>query len=168
MRKVLLMVALALATAGCATVNKTYVSEGEMISPVSHIEFAVVSTKYDMSDRTGSQVTLASPSALRIGDIENVIVGHFIKLGISTISEEQLDSKTTQQKERCVVVEWGVSGRKSRGYSGGYSQEVSILVRNANSGEMIYRGVGEYMGSTEVDDLRGALLAALENFVVEN
>ncbi len=42
-----------------------------------------------------------------------------------------------------------------------YSQEVTVVLSDFLSREWVYKGVGEYMGRTELDDIKGALSAAL-------
>lgn len=119
-----------------------------------------------MRDHTNSQVAVVNSSSLRIGNIENVISGHLLKNGISNVTLNEFSKFNSNQKSKCIIVEWGVSGRNARGSSGGYSQEVTVIIRNALSKELIYKGIGEYIGQTEIDDLRGALLAALKNFKI--
>jgi len=153
---------------GCASpasprINLTFQSDGTNYSSLEPIQYAFIKDKLDISDKTKSQVTLAGPSELRIGNIESVIKGSLLKHNISTISYDEFSKLTKDKISRCIIVEWGISGRNGRSDSG-YSQEVTVLIKNASSGKLIYKGVGEYMGQTEIDDLKGALFAALKNF----
>jgi len=100
-----------------------------------------------------------------IGTVDNVIVGSLLKNEISTLSDNEFMKLSKQELNNSIIVEWGISGRINRG-KGAYSQEVTVLIRNASTRKLIYKGIGEYIGRTEIDDLRGALLAALKNFKI--
>ena len=149
---------------GCASINTTYQSHGTTYSPTENIQFALIKGKFEMGDQTQSQIALVNPSSLRIGTVESVITGHLLKNGISTISLEEYSKFAADQINKCIIVEWGVSGRNSQGIRGAYSQEVTVLIRRASSKELVYQGIGEYIGETEIDDIKGALFAALKNF----
>lgn len=155
---------LLLSAAGCESVNTTFKSTGSMLAPLVGVEYAVIKSTYDMKDKTSAQIVVTRPTQLRIGNLENVIVGTLLKHRISTISPSEFTQLGEEKQAKCLLVEWGVSGRNTRGQGSGFSQEVTVLVRNAGTGLLVYEGTGEYMGETEIDDLRGALLAALANF----
>jgi len=156
---------LAILGVSCATthLNTTYHSDGRFYQPAQKYRFAVIKRSFDMADNTGSQLALVT-SGLRVGDIEAVIRGHILKNGISTLNEQEYGKLKRNQKLRCLLIEWGISGRNARDKDGAYSQEVTVGITDAMSQELVYRGIGEYIGQTEIDDLRGALLAALKNF----
>jgi hypothetical protein len=164
--KLMISIASILLLVGCSSMNKTYQSQGIIYSKMSDIQFALIKSKLGINDQTQSQIVIADPSSLRIGNVDNVISGALLKNGISTISPDEFTKLTEDQTKKCILVEWGISGRNAR--SGGYSQEVTVLIKNASSKEMVYQGTGEYYGQTEVDDLRGALLAALKEFKLGN
>lgn len=150
---------------GCASmINTTYQSHGTTYLPTENIQFALIKGKFEMGDQTQSQIALVDPSSLRIGTFESVITGHLLKNSISTISLEEYSKFTEDQINKCIIVEWGVSGRNSQGIHGAYSQEVTVIIRRASSKELVYQGIGEYIGQTEIDDIKGALFAALKNF----
>lgn len=158
MKKYLIILVIALT--GCVAINSTYVRQGQLYKPIDSIQFATIKNHHNISDDADTQISVTNTSST---PIEGVISGYLLKNGISTISSAQLSKLNNSQLSKCLIVEWGVSGRNSRGIIG-YSQEVTILMRNALSGELVYKGIGEYMGRTEKDDLKGALLAALTNF----
>ena len=158
------LIILAIALTGCMATNSTYVRQGQLYKPIDSIQFATIKGLHTISDDADTQVSVTNTS---IAPIESVITGHLLKNGISTITSSELSKLNNSQLSKCITIEWGVSGRNSRGIIGissGYSQEVTILMRNALSGELVYKGTGEYMGQTDTDDLKGALLAALSNF----
>jgi len=155
---------LVIALSACAKINITYRSSGSMRGSIASAEFALIKSSYSLTDRTGAQLALTAPTQLRVGDVENVIVGTLLKHRISVLTKPEFDALEQSGRSKCLVVEWGASGRSARGTKAGFSQEVTVLIRNAHSGEIVYQGVGEYMGETEIDDLRGALLAALAGF----
>lgn len=147
----------------CMPINTTYIKQGELYGPIDSIQFATIKGLNNINDNSDAQVSVVGSSP----PIEGVITGHLLKNGISTISNSKLSELNDKQLSKSAIVEWGVSGRNSRGITGissGYSQEVTVLIRNAFSGELLYKGTGEYMGATDSDDLKGALLAALANF----
>ncbi|MFH1008912.1 MAG: hypothetical protein V1800_15665 [Candidatus Latescibacterota bacterium] len=163
--KIFFAVATIVFLSGCAyQVNVTYRSHGTTYASLETVKYAVIKGQFNMKDQTNSQVAVVNATALRIGNIESVITGSLLKNGISTMSSDELSELPQDQHARCIIVEWGISGRNSRGIGAGYSQEVTVLIKNALSGELVYKGIGEYMGQTEIDDLKGALLAALKDF----
>lgn len=168
-----IFVMIAILGVSCATthLNTTLHSEGKVYRSVQGYRFAIIKRYFDMTDKTRSQLalarqfsTLANQSELRIGDIEAVIRGHMLKNGISTLSAQEFIRLDKNQKRSCLVIEWDISGRNARGKEGAFSQEVTVGIKDAVSQEIVYRGVGEYFGQTQIDDLTGALLAALKNF----
>lgn len=44
----------------------------------------------------------------------------------------------------------------------GYSLEVTVVLSDYLTGEVVYSGIGEHMGGTKKDDWRGAIQAALK------
>lgn len=155
------LIAFIILLTGCSTLNTTYVQQGELYNSIEFIQFSTIKGLNNISDNSDTQVSVVSNS---VTPIESVITGHLLKNGISTVSPSKFSTFNDTQLLKSAIVEWGVSGRNSRGISGAYSQEVTVLIRNASSGELIYKGTGEYLGTTDADDLKGALLAALANF----
>ena len=164
--KVIVMILLLVSVMGCTPriLNIPLKSEGTMYASAGAFEYAVIRGKFEMQDQTNAQVAVVGQSGLRIGTIESVIAGRLLKDNISTVTRDELAALTAEHRTRALVVEFGVSGRNPQGKKDAYSQEVIVLIKNFATGELVYKGVGEYMGSTEIDDVKGAILAALENF----
>jgi len=157
------LITLVITLTSCMPINTTYVKKGELYETIDSIQFATIKGLNNITDNSDAQISVVGNSP----PIESVITGHLLKNGISTIPNSKLSEFNNKQLSKSVIVEWGVSGRNSRGITGissGYSQEVTVLIRNAFSGVLLYKGTGEYMGATDSDDLKGALLAALANF----
>ena len=153
---------------GCATkINVTFKSEGKIINKSQNIQFALIKKQKGLTNKESdvTQVSVQHNTQSRIGTVDNVIIGSLLKNDISTLSDNEFKKLSKENLLNSIIVEWGISGRINRG-DGAYSQEVTVLVRNASTRVLIYQGIGEYIGHTEIDDLRGALLAALKNFKV--
>ena len=157
-----------LLTAGC---NTTY-NAGSSLSPNADLP----SYRYLLVPMHDDSTRDREPSDSTRFGVETVISGAALKCGLAVVSDADLTDLSRDDRERVLIASWGVSGRTTR-FSlfqttlygiplplprEGYSQEVSITLSDNTSKQWIYRGVGEYMGRTELDDIKGALTAALD------
>lgn len=87
----------------------------------------------------------------------DVIAGRLIKKGYIILPE--LKPELTDET---LVVNYGESGRHKRGGFGGYTIEVSIQFTSARTNELMCSCTAEGQGSTEADDIRIAIIRALD------
>jgi hypothetical protein len=150
---------------GCS--STTYKSEGTVfIGDNSSYKYAFINNLAGSAGETNVESTkydikINKENELNYGGVDNLIIGTLLKQGISIITEEDFALMKESKSGAILSVEWTVSGRQDRGF-GSYSQEVVVIVKDAQTGVLIYKGVGEGMGMAEEDDIRIALLAALK------
>ena len=84
----------------------------------------------------------------------DLIAGRFMKQGFVRLPEI-----SEVQKQQTLVVNYGESGRKVRGF--GYSIEVTIQLLDAATYELVCSATAEGMGETEADDVRKAIVKCL-------
>lgn len=103
----------------------------------------------------GNQYGLYGSSITKTINPSDVIAGEFIKRGYIIVPEikEGFIDKT-------MIVNYGESGRRNRGL--GYTIEVTIQMISAETHELIYVCTAEGQGSTEADDIRQAIVRALD------
>jgi len=146
---------------GCGA--KVYQSEGKFFkNNINHIEYALIKNQKSMGNNNSTNINMESS---RVMDVNSVIVGSLLKQGISTLNYDEFKKLSKESLKNCIILEWGMSGRDEK-FGGGYSQEATVLIRSASTKKLIYRGLGEFMGHDEFDDVRGALLASLKKFKV--
>lgn len=103
-----------------------------------------------------SAVASSGTAYTRSFDPDDAIAGVLLKHGISRIYEAP---KTNLDKT--LLITWGVSGSRNIGMLGAYSQEITILMRQADNSEVVYKCTAEGIGSTEADDIREATNSCL-------
>ena len=87
----------------------------------------------------------------------NIIEGVLLKRGLIST-----DTVISENKDKTLIVKYGESGRRDvAGGLGGYTLEVTIAIVTAATNEVVYSCVAEGQGSTEVDDIREAILRCL-------
>ena len=118
-----------------------------------------------LDDVSQSQVVLSEPSDLKVGSADSLLEGLLMKAGFSVLSMDELKRLPNDRKRETLVAKWAPAGRTNRGHLGGYSQEVIVTLSEHTTGSVVYRGVGEYIGRTEIDDIKGALQAATQALV---
>lgn len=103
----------------------------------------------------GSQYGLYGSSVTKTINPSDVISGELIKRGYIIVPEikEELIDKT-------MIVNYGESGRRNRGL--GYTIEVTMQMVSAKTHELINVCTAEGQGSTEADDIRQAIIRALD------
>lgn len=156
----------------CAAVNTTYKTDSFFNPriPISNYSYLIV-VGDDNNLEPSSQVTLSTPSDARFGNAKSVIEGHAMKCGLSVLTSRELSELPKENVARVLIAKWGISGRTPRRNAmsdGAYSQEVTVILSDYTSKEMVYRGVGEYMGRSELDDIKGALSAAMKGLCSED
>jgi hypothetical protein len=154
-----------LLTTGCS--NSVYKSTGNTYKiNDKNYEYAIIKKQIRTTAQEGADTEKydikINPKYAKIGAVDNVIIGTLLKQGLSIVTEEQLNALGENSKNFTLVVEWGVSGRDDKFM--GYSQEVTVLIKDAVTRQIVYKGSGEGMGEDEIADVRIALEAALVNF----
>ena len=127
----------------------------------------VVIAKKEHSQELKSQITISSPMGMPYASMESIIEGAILKSGFTLLSQDELLSLPEDKVKKVLVSKWGISGRKDKAF-GSYSQEVTVVLTDYITKEYVYRGIGEYMGASQLDDIKGALTAALEGLYSKN
>lgn len=104
----------------------------------------------------GGQYGIFGASSTKSVNPRDVIAGALIKEGYIILPEIK-----SELSEKTVIVNYGESGRRNRGF--GYTIEVTIQFISAKNNEMICSCTAEGQGSTEADDIRIAILRALSD-----
>jgi S1-C subfamily serine protease len=73
---------------------------------------------------------------------------------------EDFNKQTESIKKKTLVLSWAVTNRTD--FFSGYSQEVTIVMKDYNTRDIVYKGVGDYMGRDDLGDKIGAIKLALE------
>ena len=160
---------LSLLFAGCG--STTYKSEGTVYSNdnssyryafIKNLAGSAGSSSKEEAISIKYDIKVNKESKLNYGGIDNFIIGALLKQGVSVITEEEFTSMERPKPATVLSVEWAVSGREEKAI--GFSQEVILLAKDAQTGALIYKGLGEGMGALSEDDIRIALQAALRKF----
>lgn len=165
MNKILIALAV-LMISGCA--STVYKSEGSMLSKGSnnysyaYIKNGINSTKMENDDTIKYDLKINQKNQ-KEATPDRYIIGDLLKRGISIITEDEYSLK---RNGSVLSVEWVISGKNRKDILGSYSLEVAVLIRDASTGGLIYKGAGEGMGLTHEDDIRIATLAAIKNLTL--
>jgi len=93
--------------------------------------------------------------------VDEVLTRTFEDVGFQKRGFFDLKNMDRTSESATLKVWWDVTEVTSRVGGGGYSQEITLVMRDLISDEPVYIGTGEYMGLTDADDLRGAMIATL-------
>ena len=140
-----------LAVVGCSTVHPRSALREPVIEsfiPISKYVFVVIPPAEEMSASVGATTKYLKP--------DDAISGVLLKKGLT-----RLTNIPEHNKEKTVLVTWGVSGSRHIGFEGAYSQEVTILIRQLDNLDTVYTCSAEGLGATEVDDIRDAIFSCL-------
>lgn len=148
----LLLIALIAAAAtlgGCAT---------QLLPPTStqsadfaRYRFIVIEATPTVSSISGSGGNLSTSEI----NPANLIEGLLLKKGLVRVA-----TVASGKPEQTLLLRWGISGRRSLP-RGGYTQEVTMLLFDAQSQQSAYKCTAEGVGSTEADDVREAITSCL-------
>lgn len=139
--------------AACSTVNTRSALKDpvtESFIPIENYELALIPLSEKMRAPIGSTIKYLKP--------DEAIAGVLLKKGITRLTNVPDKNK---DKDKTVLVTWGISGSRNIGFNGAYSQEVTILIRQLNNLEIVYKCTAEGIGETEVDDIRNAIYSCL-------
>jgi hypothetical protein len=107
-------------------------------------------------EKVNSTLVTESIGYTKSTDPASLISGVLLKNGVSRVY-----SAPDKNQDKLLLVTWGISGTRKIGMLGAYSQEVSILIRQADNLEIVYKCTAEGIGSTEADDIREAVFSCL-------
>lgn len=94
-------------------------------------------------------------------NVNSLIEGIFFKHGFTAINSPK--SLSNHDLQQTLVASWRETGRNTRALGLGYSVEITVLVTDYLTKQVVYQGVGESMGKTVADDVSGAIIAAFKN-----
>lgn len=112
------------------------------------------------SQSTPPQAAVVEAKQVRFGSVDNLLEGLLMRIGLSVVARPELERLPESARPTALIAKWAVAGRTNR-FAGGYSQQVIVTLSAYDTGDVIYRGTGEHMGHTEIDDVKGALEAAM-------
>ena len=158
MRKILTLFVIAMALMGCGALLKVPVTEiNGNLSNYNYVYIIPTAPLTSSSGISGGQYGVYGGTTKTINPAD-VIAGEMMKKGFTVLPEirEEFKNKT-------IVVSYGETGiRYLWGGLLGYSKEVIIQFRDAVTSELIVSSQAEGVGSTESDDIREALIRAID------
>lgn len=153
--KNIILATLLIALSGCTTYRSEFiVPSDKTISEYNYIYVDPENPKLEfpaLDPSDGQKYEYVSFNPL----IENM----FLEQGFTPIQSLQGLSKPDRLKT--AVVQWRKTDTIPN-VLGGYSVEITILVTDLVSKEIVYQGLGDHRGATETGDHEGAITAALE------
>ena len=151
MKKKFLFLFLTCCLCGCSLLAPTV----QVNYPVNNYQYVyIIPTTSLTSGYTSSSSGSGITKSINPTDIS---AGEMMKRGYAILPELQ-----DELKARTIVVSYGETGSRIFGLLG-YTKEVIIQFRDASNSELIASCVAEGMGSTEADDIRKAVLRALNS-----
>ncbi|PTQ82396.1 hypothetical protein [Nitrosomonas ureae] len=154
--KILLSIFLSLVVVGCATIYPASEIKPPSIEsrhPVSNYAIAIIQE----SETINSTLVTTGVGYTKSTNPASLISGALLKRGVSRIYDIP-----DKNRDKLLLVTWGISGTRNIGILGDYSQEVSILMRQADNLSTVYKCTAEGIGSTEADDIREAIFSCLK------
>ena len=148
-------VLLMLLLTGCASINPSSVIKPPQIDSrkaVSNYAMAIIQD----GQKINSALVTESVGYTKSTDPASLIAGVLLKNGVARIFKVP-----EANKDKLLLVTWGISGARKIGMLGAYSQEVSILMRRADNLDIVYKCTAEGIGSTDADDIREAVFSCL-------
>jgi hypothetical protein len=113
----------------------------------------VENIKSSSSGLYGNDYGVYGSSVTKEANPGSMIEGLLLKRGIISVS-----SVDNEKAGKTLIVRYGESGRRDiLGGLGGYTLEVTIMMIDASTDEIVYSCVAEGQGSTETDDIREAV-----------
>lgn len=142
----ILMVILAFTfLSGCSSAVKLLPPETTQKKSLSEYKFVIIPRE--------KKIVYASSSVSKEMFPDDLIEGVLLKKGIVRLSE--LPEKNT---ELFLIAKFAVSGKRSVYLGMGYTMEVTIVLMEAETLNIVYSCTAEGLGSTEVDDIRAAII----------
>ena len=89
---------------------------------------------------------------------DDLIEGILLKKGIVRLNE-----LPEQERENYLISKFAISGKRSVNFGMGYTMEVTIILMNAKTLDIVYSCTAEGIGSTEVDDVRSAIINCMSS-----
>lgn len=155
--KFVLTFVLAVVMCSCSPLKPVSVTQNDSLDNYNYVYViptgevtAGVSDVYSDSD-----ATLFGSSTTRSINPADLIAGYMMKRGFVRLSELNPDLL-----DKTLVVSYGESGRRSRGF--GYAIEVTIQFLSAKTNVPVCVCFGEGQGETEADDIRIAINRCLD------
>jgi len=140
---------------GCASVMPSTDIREPKIESLKSIDWYALALIND-GQAIHSAVSSGGTAYTRSFDPDDAIAGVLLKHGISRIY-----GAPKANLNKTLLVTWGVSGSRNIGMLGAYSQEITILMGQADNLEVVYKCTAEGIGSTEADDIRVATSSCL-------
>ncbi len=142
-----LIALIAASLGGCATLPPTSAQSAD----IARYRFIVIEATPTISSISGSGGKLSTHEI----NPSNLIEGLLLKKGLVRVA-----SVAPSTQAQTLLLRWGISGRRNLPL-GGYTQEVTIVLLDAQSQQSAYRCTAEGLGSTEADDIREAITSCL-------
>lgn len=140
---------------GCASITPSIdIKPPQIDSRQSVNDFAIAIIQG--GEKINSTLVTESVGYTKSTDPASLISGALLKKGVSRVFKIP-----DQNRDKLLLVTWGISGTRKIGMLGAYSMEVSILMRQANNLKVVYKCTAEGIGSTEADDIREAVFSCL-------
>ncbi len=156
LKKLALVICIILSMNACAPLRTPVIVKN---SPIEMFKYVYISPTKELTSSTGStyggQYGIYGSSTTKSVNPCDVIAGILIQKGYVILPE--LNSELTKET---LIVNYGESGRRNRGL--GYTIEVTIQFISAYTHEIICSCTAEGQGSTEADDIRQAIMRALD------
>jgi hypothetical protein len=142
-------------TAGCASIAPSTAIKAptiQAIKPISNYSMAVINDAPPIQ----SAIATKDGAFTRTFDPDDAIAGILLKKGVSRVYDAPMILR-----DKILLVSWGISGSRNIGALGAYSQEVTILIRQMDNLDIVYKCTAEGIGTTEADDVREAVNSCL-------
>lgn len=147
--------AISMAICGCATTKPATINQ---TTNVGQYRFVVI-------EDTPSITGFAAKDGDAVGKEVNpgtVMEGILLKKGLVRVSKDEI-----RDESQSLILRWGISGKRNQPAHmallgmGGYAQEVTITLLDARSLHPVFTCTAEGYGTTEADDIRGAIASCL-------
>ncbi len=145
--KFCLSVLIATSLGGCATLPPS----SEQTADLAQYRFILIEATPTVSSIAGGGGNLSTHEI----NPANLIEGLLLKKGLVRVV-----SATPGTQAQTLLLRWGISGRRDLPL-GGYTQEVTMMLLDAQSQQSVYKCSAEGLGSTEADDIREAITSCL-------
>ena len=156
LKKLALVICIILSMNACAPLRTPVIVKN---SPIEMFKYVYISPTKELTSSTGStyggQYGIYGSSTTKSVNPCDVIAGILIQKGYVILPE-----LNPELAKETLIVNYGESGRRNRGL--GYTIEVTIQFISAYTHEIICSCTAEGQGSTEADDIRQAIMRALD------
>lgn len=157
---ILISLAVTICFLGCTTYKSEFIAPSEKsISEYQYIYVDPENPKLEVLAPSDGEEYDSSSTRIEYISFNELIENIFAQHGFKPI--QSVNNLPKQDLAKTAVVQWRRTNTTPNEL-GGYSIEVTVLVTDFFSLEVIYQGVGDYMGMTEIGDQKGAIIAALK------